>query len=52
VRGGDTLGGGDWNEPAGERQYQRCGHRVRDERGQRVCTVTASMKIDWHAPRP
>jgi hypothetical protein len=25
---------------------------VRDERGQRVFTVTASMKIDWHAPRP
>ncbi len=22
---------------------------VRDEQGQRVCTVTASMKIDWHA---
>jgi hypothetical protein len=25
---------------------------VRDGRGQRVCTVTASMKIDWHAPQP
>ncbi len=25
---------------------------VRDERGQRVFTVTASMKIDWHAPPP
>ena len=25
---------------------------VRDEHGHRVCTVTASMKIDWHAPRP
>jgi uncharacterized protein DUF6894 len=25
---------------------------VRDEPGQRVCTVTASMKIDWDAPRP
>ena len=25
---------------------------VRDERGQRVCTVTASMKIDWHVPPP
>ena len=25
---------------------------VRDEGGQRVFTVTASMKIDWHAPRP
>ena len=23
---------------------------VRDERGQRVFTVTASMKIDWHVP--
>jgi hypothetical protein len=23
---------------------------VRDEGGQRVCTVTASMKIDWHVP--
>ncbi len=21
---------------------------VRDERNQRVCTVTASMKVDWH----
>ena len=21
---------------------------VRDERSQRVCTVTASMKVDWH----
>jgi hypothetical protein len=25
---------------------------VRDERGQRVCTVTASMKIDRHTPQP
>jgi hypothetical protein len=25
---------------------------VRDERGQRVCTVTASMTIDWHVPQP
>jgi hypothetical protein len=25
---------------------------VRDEQNQRVVTVTASMKIDWHAPRP
>jgi hypothetical protein len=25
---------------------------VRDEGSQRVFTVTASMKIDWHAPRP
>jgi hypothetical protein len=25
---------------------------VRDERGQQVCTVTASMKIDWHVPQP
>ncbi len=24
---------------------------VRDERGQRVCTVKASMEIDWHVPR-
>jgi hypothetical protein len=26
--------------------------QVRDEGGQRVCTVTASMKIDWHVPPP
>ncbi len=25
---------------------------VRDERGQRVFTVTASMRIDWHMPQP
>jgi hypothetical protein len=25
---------------------------VRDERGQRVCTVTASMTIDWRGLRP
>ncbi|MGF9761626.1 hypothetical protein AAII07_41195 [Microvirga sp. 0TCS3.31] len=25
---------------------------VRDERGQRVCTVKASMEIDWHISRP
>ncbi len=25
---------------------------VRDEHGQRVFTVTASMRIDWHAPQP
>ena len=25
---------------------------VRDEGSQRVCTVTASMKIDWHVPQP
>jgi hypothetical protein len=25
---------------------------VRDERGQRVCTVKASMEIEWHVPRP
>ena len=25
---------------------------VRDEGGQRVCTVTASMKINWHIPQP
>ena len=25
---------------------------VRDEGGQRVFTVTASMKIDWHVPQP
>jgi hypothetical protein len=25
---------------------------VRDERNQRLCTVTASMKVDWHTPRP
>jgi hypothetical protein len=24
---------------------------VRDERGQRVCTVKASMEIDWRVPR-
>ncbi|MBB3021342.1 hypothetical protein FHR70_004438 [Microvirga lupini] len=24
---------------------------VRDERGQRVCTVRASMEIEWHVPR-
>ncbi|WP_457093055.1 DUF6894 family protein [Microvirga sp. P5_D2] len=24
---------------------------VRDERGQRVCTVKASIEIDWHVPR-
>jgi len=23
---------------------------VRDEQNQRVCTVTASMQIDWHGP--
>jgi hypothetical protein len=25
---------------------------VRDEGGQRVCTLTASMKINWHIPQP
>jgi hypothetical protein len=25
---------------------------VRDEQDQRVFTVTASMKIDWHVPQP
>jgi hypothetical protein len=25
---------------------------VRDEGGQRVCTVTASMTINWHIPQP
>jgi hypothetical protein len=25
---------------------------VRDERGQRVCTIRASMEINWHVPRP
>ncbi|WP_147022939.1 DUF6894 family protein [Microvirga aerophila] len=25
---------------------------VRDEHGWRVCTVTASMKINWHTPQP
>ncbi len=25
---------------------------VRDEQNQRICTVTASMKIDWHGPWP
>jgi len=25
---------------------------VRDEHGQGICTVTASMRIDWHAPQP
>jgi hypothetical protein len=24
---------------------------VRDERGQRACTVKASMEVDWHIPR-
>ena len=24
---------------------------VRDEHGERVCTVKASMEIDWHVPR-
>jgi hypothetical protein len=24
---------------------------VRDERGQRVCTIRASMEIDWHVSR-
>jgi hypothetical protein len=24
---------------------------VRDDQGQRVCTVTASMTIEWHNPR-
>jgi hypothetical protein len=24
---------------------------VRDELGQRVCTIKASMEIDWHVPR-
>jgi len=24
---------------------------VRDERGQRVCTIKASMEIKWHVPR-
>jgi hypothetical protein len=24
---------------------------VRDARNQRICTVTASMTIDWHGPR-
>ncbi|WP_376771024.1 DUF6894 family protein [Microvirga soli] len=26
--------------------------KVRDERNQRLSTVTASMKVDWHTPRP
>ena len=25
---------------------------VRDERGYRVCTIKASMEIEWHASRP
>jgi hypothetical protein len=25
---------------------------IRDERGQRVCTVKTSMEINWHVPRP
>lgn len=25
---------------------------VRDEQSQRVCTVKASMDINWHVPRP
>jgi hypothetical protein len=25
---------------------------VRDERGQRICTVKASMEIEWHVLRP
>ncbi len=25
---------------------------VRDERGQRICTIKASMKIEWHISRP
>lgn len=25
---------------------------VRDERNQRLCTVTASLKVDCHAPQP
>jgi hypothetical protein len=25
---------------------------VRDEQNQRVCTVTASMRIDWYVPPP
>jgi hypothetical protein len=25
---------------------------VRDERGQRVCTVKASMEVEWHVSRP
>jgi hypothetical protein len=25
---------------------------VRDERGQRVCTVRASMEIEWHVSQP
>ena len=25
---------------------------VRDECGQRICTIKASMKIEWHVSRP
>ena len=25
---------------------------VRDQRGQRICTVKASMEIEWHVSRP
>jgi hypothetical protein len=25
---------------------------VRDEHNQRICTIKASMEIDWHVPRP
>jgi hypothetical protein len=25
---------------------------VRDEHGQRICTVTASMRINWHTLQP
>ncbi len=41
--GTDRLAKGDTSEVVIE---------VRDERGQRVCTVKASMEIDWHVSRP
>jgi len=25
---------------------------VRDQRGQRICTVKASMEVEWHVSRP
>jgi hypothetical protein len=41
--GTDRLAKGDFSDVTIE---------VRDERNQRVCTVTASMKIDRHDPSP
>ena len=36
----------------GSRDTRAVAIEVRDQRGQRVCTVRASMEIEWHVSRP